>query len=211
MATSGRWLAAALTAGLISLAACSSPGSALATGGSATTGAHVVSTSPYSVRIGPYTQVYSSPLPSDPALAGVMVGFRTAQVLWGRSNEAFRQVAPVTAYVTGNALKDMNAALATERHNDYVPSGTERFFDTKVTRISSTTATVTTCDDGSKYRTEDVHTGTDLPRAPASQLYIFEIWDMVAAPGHWAIADLSLVTLPDRRASACQPSRAARR
>jgi hypothetical protein len=196
------WLAAP-SASLILLAGCSaaSPGATRPSAGGTTP----TSGSPYSVRIGPYTQVYATPLPANSAQARVIAGFRTAQILWGRSNEALRPVAPVTDYVTGSALTDMNAALTAGRQNDYVPSGIERFFDTKVAQISSSAAKVTTCDDGSKYFTKDLSTGRELPHAPGTQLYLFEIWDMVPLSGHWAIAAFNLITLPDRRAAACQP------
>lgn len=196
------WLAA-VAASLMSLAACTSP--SVSEGGSLGSGTPVPTSSPYTVRIGPYTQVYSTPLPQDPAQARVIADFRTAQTLWGKSNEALRMVAPVAGYVTGKALSDLNGALKTANSNDYVPAGIERFFSTRVTQISKSGATITTCDDGSKYRTRNLRTGEDLPPPPASQLYILLTWDMVPLAGHWAIANFSVISLPDHRAAVCQP------
>ena len=47
------------------------------------------------VHIGPYTQVFASPLPANPAQAGVVEGFREGQVLWNRSENAQHLVSPV--------------------------------------------------------------------------------------------------------------------
>jgi hypothetical protein len=47
------------------------------------------------VRVGPYTQVFASPLPANAAQAAVVEGFREGQVLWDKSENAPRLVPPV--------------------------------------------------------------------------------------------------------------------
>jgi hypothetical protein len=87
------------------------------------------------------------------------------------------------------------------------PGGTDRLFKTRATMISGSSATVTTCDDGS--RLEEVNPGTGVPdpayNAPADQQYLFETWQMVRLGSHWAVSAVSPVTLPDSRAEPCQP------
>src|SRR5260370_38355641 len=56
------------------------------------------------VHIGRYTQVFASPLPANPAEAGVVEGFREGWVLWDKSQIARRLVPPVGDYVTGQGL-----------------------------------------------------------------------------------------------------------
>lgn len=159
------------------------------------------------VRVGRYTQVFDTSLPADPAQAGVVEGFRTAMILWDKSTETLRLVSPVTARVTGGALRNLKAALASAKARDLVPGGVDRFFKTRVAVISGTNATLTTCDDGSKF--EEVNLGTGIPdpafSAPANERYLFETWRMVRLGGQWAISAVSPVTLPDSRAKPCQP------
>lgn len=159
------------------------------------------------VRIGRFTQVFDTPLPADPAGAGVVEGFRTATILWDKSQENLVLVSPVTAYVTGSALHGLKASLAYMNTGEMVPSGADRYFKTRVTVISGTSATITTCDDGSKL--EEVNPGTGVPdpayNAPADQQYLFETWQMTRLGGHWAVSAVSPVTLPDSRAKPCQP------
>lgn len=159
------------------------------------------------VRIGRYTQVFDTSLPADPAKAGVVDGFRAGMILWDKSQEASALVSPVAAYVTGNALRNLKATLARQKTSDVVPSGGDRFFKTMVAVISGASATITTCDDGSKFK--EVNPGTGAPdpayNAPANQQYLFETWRMVRLGGHWAISAVSPVTLPDSRAKPCQP------
>lgn len=160
------------------------------------------------VRIGRYTQVFDTPLPADPAQASVVEGFRTAMTLWTRSQENMMLVPPVTAYVTGTALSGLRASLVRLKADAVVPAGADRFFKTRATFISATSATITTCDDGSM--TGAVNPGTGVPdpaySPSADQKYMFETWPMTRLGGHWAIsAPPSLVTLPDSRAKPCQP------
>jgi hypothetical protein len=160
-----------------------------------------------SARIGPYTQVYATPLPGSAAQAKVIRDFRIAQILWGESNEARRPVPPVLAYVTGAARHDLMAALAAGRQRQLVPAGTERFFSTRVAVPSAASATVTTCDDASRYREQNPSTGKVNPAfsPPRHLAYSFEVWHLVPQSGHWAIASFTIAFLPDPRAHPCQP------
>ncbi len=199
--------------GLLALAACSPGKPAAAAGRSigpapAGTGRPAASAVRKSIRIGPYTQIWAGPLPADPAQATVISDFRTAQILWGRSNEALHPVAPVMSYVTGVARRDLLTALAAGRSRELVPAGTERFYLTRVAALDAGSATVTTCDDGSRYREEDPRTGRVDPAStayPLSRDYTFMTWRMVRQGGHWAIASFSIAYLPDQRAAVCQP------
>jgi hypothetical protein len=56
------------------------------------------------VHVGPYTQVFASPLPANTAQAGVVEGFREGQVLWEKSENAGHLVPPVREYVTGQIV-----------------------------------------------------------------------------------------------------------
>jgi hypothetical protein len=158
-------------------------------------------------RIGRLTQVFDTPLPADPAGAGVVEGFRTATILWDTSSENLVLASPVTAYVTGSALHGLKAGLAAMKTGEVVLGGADRYFKTRVAVISGTSATITTCDDGSKL--EEVTPSTGMPdpaySPPANQQYLFETWQMTRLGGHWAISAVSPVTLPDSRAKPCQP------
>jgi hypothetical protein len=160
------------------------------------------------VRIGRYTQVFDSLLPADPAQASVVEGFRTGMILWTKSQENMMLVPPVTAYVTGTALSGLRDSLVRLKADTVVPAGADRFFKTRAAVISATSATITTCDDGSK--TEAVNPSTGVPdpvySPSADQRYMFETWPMTRLGGHWAIsAAPSLAMLPDSRAKPCQP------
>ena len=54
-------------------------------------------------------------------------------------------------------------------------------FKTRVTVISGTGATITTCDDGSKFEEVNPRTGVPAPAysATANQQYLFETWQMI--------------------------------
>jgi hypothetical protein len=159
------------------------------------------------VHLGRFTQVFDTPLPADPAQARVVGDFRTALVLWDKSTAAFKLVPPIAAYVTGKAVHNLASAVAVDKVHDAVPSGLDRFFKTRATVHSATSATVTTCDDASKF--EFVHPANGMPdpyfSMPPNQQYLFETWQMVKLSGHWAISAISLATLPDSRATPCQP------
>jgi hypothetical protein len=198
--------------GLVLLAACSAgtSGAPAAQGthaaASATT-APAAASSAGSARIGPFTQEFSTPLPSSPAQATVVTDFREAQILWIKSLVAWRLTAPVTGYVTADALNHLVTAISANKSHHLVPSGTDRMFMTRVTGISAGAATVTTCDDSSKYEEQDPGTGqvNAAYTPPRDQAYLFETWQLVRLSGHWAISSFSIASLPDQAAQPCQP------
>jgi hypothetical protein len=162
------------------------------------------------VHVGPYTQVFASPLPASPAQAAVVEGFREAQVLWEKSENAQHLLPPVRDYVTGQALTHLAAAVKAGKARDLVPAGVDRFFMTRVTATTGHNAIIATCDDGSKFKQENPRTGkVDASFLPSpGQEYLFETWRMVRLSGHWAITAFSLATLPSRSAEPCQPGMA---
>jgi hypothetical protein len=162
------------------------------------------------VHIGPYTQVFAGPLPANPVLADVVEAFREGEVLWNKSENARHLVPAARDYVTGQALTHLAAAMKAGRERDLVPAGVDRLFMTRVTTIAGRSATVTTCDDASKFQEQNPSTGqvdTSFV-SPPGQDYLFETWRMVQLRGHWAIASLSVATLPSRSAEPCQPGMA---
>jgi len=167
----------------------------------------VASGSAESVRVGSETEVFDSPLPTGPAEAEVVEDFREAQILWDESETAQHLVAPVTDYVTGGALAHLRDAVAATSQQDLVPAGADRMFKTRVTILSARSATITTCDDGSKFREKNRRTGrVDAQfNAPPDQQYLFETWRMMRLSAHWAITGLSLASLPKLAANHCQP------
>jgi hypothetical protein len=184
------------------------PTAATPTGVNPTSSGPAAGSSPAAVtRIGPYTLIFATPLPADPAQAKVIQGFEMSQILWNKSEYAWRLVAPVADYVTGQALSGLMAAVNNLKATDVVPAGTDRRFMTSVAALTGTTATVTTCDDGSKYTAENPITGKINPAysAPANQAYLFEAWHMVLRSGHWALSSVTLAMLPSARARHCQP------
>lgn len=146
-------------------------------------------------------------MPASPAQATVITDFREAQVLWVKSLVAWHLVAPVTAYVTGDALNHLATAISANKSHHLIPAGTDRMFVTRVTGISGGAATVTTCDDSSKYEEQDPGTGqVNAAYTPSrDQAYLFETWQMVQLSGHWAISSFSIASLPDQAARPCQP------
>jgi hypothetical protein len=159
------------------------------------------------VRIGRLTEIFDTPLPADPARASIVEGWRTAMILWDKSQENLMLMAPVTAYVTGSALHGLKVYLVRAKADDVVPGGADRFFNTRVAVTSGTSSTITTCDDGSNF--EEVNPGTGVPdpaySASANQRYGSATWQMILRGGHWAINAVSAAALPDSRAKPCQP------
>jgi hypothetical protein len=90
-----------------------------------------------------------------------------------------------TDYVVGDARKNLNAVLAAEKKNNFLPAGTDRLWSTKVTPIAVHRATITTCDDGTKSVEENPNTGELLPAPPLDQQFLFETWNFV--PAAWAL------------------------
>jgi hypothetical protein len=191
---------ALVLSGLLMLPACSS-------GQLASDGAIRVASV---VHIGPYTQVFASPLPANPILADVVEAFREGEVLWNKSENARHLVPAARDYVTGQALTHLAAAPKAGQEHDLVPAGVDRLFMTRVTTMAGRSATVTTCDDASKFKEQNPSTGrVDTSfLSPPGQEYVFETWRMVQRSGHWAITAVSLATLPSRSAEACQPGMA---
>ncbi len=195
--------------GLLAVSACGSgkpqPASTADTSSApSATAAAAPSNPPASVRIGPYTQVFATPLPANTAQARVIAGFREAQTLWDKADYTWHLGAPAKEYITGQALTHLIAAVTASRAHHLVPAGTERFFMTRVSGITDSTATVTTCDDGSKVTEENRQTGATYT-TPSSQAYILETWHMVKLSGHWGVAAFSLAVPPSPHAAPCQP------
>lgn len=195
--------------GLLAVSACGSGSArpvstAAASHAPDTTAPAAPGSSAASMRVGPYTQVFATPLPANPAQAKVIAGFRESQTLWERSDTTWRVGAPVKAYVTGQALTNLMRAVAALRARHLVPAGTERLFLTHVSGITGSTATVTTCDDGSKLKYENRKTGATIT-IPLDQAYVFETWRMVKLSGHWGVTAFSFATPPNPGAAPCQP------
>lgn len=163
------------------------------------------------VHIGHYTQEFAGPLPASAVQMAVVEGFREGQVLWAKSENALHLVPPVRTYVTGAALTKLAGAIKGLKTRNDIPAGKDRMFGTRVAAIRGSTATLTTCDDGSGFEQANPHTGkVDPLLAPTpGTSYLFETWRMVRAGGHWAIGGLSLATLPAASAEHCQPGVAA--
>src|SRR5215469_13010782 len=128
----------------IASAAAAAPSSGLATASVAP------GSTPATVQIGLYKQEFAGPVPFNPAQASVIDGFRQAEVLWNKSEQAWQLVAPVTEFIVGDALSHLSKAIAVDKQQGIVVVGTDEFFMTTVTSLSATSATVTTCDNGSK-------------------------------------------------------------
>lgn len=193
--------------GLVDAFGCGSGQPATTTRKPAASPSATISAPPDAVGINAFTQLFGTPLPASPASARVMASFREAMVLWDESSGNLFLAPPVTDYVVGDARKHLNAVLATEKKDNYLPAGTDRFWNTKVTAITTHGATLTTCDDGTKYEQENPNTGETLPASPPNQQYLFETWNLVPLDGHWAITSFTLVLNPDSRAAACKPTK----
>jgi hypothetical protein len=182
---------------LAALAACSSgsPASAL-------------SSSTPSIRVGLLTEWFDAPLPSGQAQAAVVEGFRQGLVLYDKSQETFSLVSPVTSWVTGSALTDLKQTISTLEKSELVPAGVDRLFRTSVTAFSGSAATITTCDDGSKYNEQNPRTHAISPSSvhlPLNQEYIFITWGMTRAGGHWAITSITIASSSSANAKSCLP------
>jgi len=162
---------------------------------------------PASVHFSRYTQEFAGRLPASSVQAAVLEGFREGEVVWVKSQIAWRLVSPARSYVTGQALTRLLTAVKNEKAHDIAPAGTDRLFMTRVTAVSGHKATVTTCDDESDFEQVNPRTGkVDASFAtPPQQNYAFETWRMVRRSGHWAITAFSLAFLPSHNALVCQP------
>jgi hypothetical protein len=184
-----------------------SPRSSVNPGGPRSPAAAKVSTE--SVRVGHLIEIFDTPLPTDSAQASVIEGFRAGLILWDKSQEAQKLVSPVTSDVTGVALTNLKQSLTRELTpgQQIVPAGTDRNFDTRVTALSGASATVTTCDDGSKFDEVNPATGVvnTAYNATPDQEYIFVTWQLTRLDAQWAISVVTPVTLPNALAKPCQP------
>ena len=192
--------------GLAGLSGCGS-GHPAGPAGAGASEVATISAPPDAVGINGFTQLFATPLPASPAAAQVMASFREAMVLWDESMGNLFLAPPVTSYVVGDARKHLDVVLAAEKKDNYLPVGTDRFWNTKVTTITAHSATITTCDDGTKYTQENPDTGETLPAPPLDQQYLFETWNFVPLDGHWAINSFTLALSPDPRAAACKPAK----
>jgi hypothetical protein len=211
-----------VASGLIALSSCSSGQSSPAVTATTATSGHpatsaqssspnasvsssavAASATTASVRIRLLTEVFATPLPDDPAKAKVIEGFRESQILWDQSSEELRIVPPTTEYITGKALDSLRVAVTSGAKNDVALGGTDRLYDTSVTSLTAKSATVTSCDDGSRTNLVDLATGQKIPNDPNGPLTVFVIWQMAPVGGHWAITSLDVISLPDPRASGC--------
>jgi hypothetical protein len=219
---------AVLVGGGLMASGCSSPagsGSASATArtsataaASATATAGAGATNPAStgknttetIQVGPMSEFFDSPLPADPAQAAVVEGFRTAMIAWDQSERSAKLTPSVTTVVTGPALVNLKAAIKWLNSNAVTPGGADRLFDTRVTALSASGATVTSCDDGSKF--VDLNKSTGLPdqelTAPADQQYLLLTVQMTRQDNRWGISRLTVSMLPNALAKPCQPKTA---
>jgi hypothetical protein len=134
--------------------------------------------------------------------------FEQALLLWDKSQENFGLVSPVTSWVTGGALSDLKNSLANEAQTEEVPAGIDRLFGTAVTTLSGSEATLGTCDDGSKYKTENPRTHViDTTPVPLDQQYIYITWGMTPLSGHWAIKSVTIAPSSSPDAKSCLPNR----
>ncbi|MBO0814363.1 MAG: hypothetical protein J2P30_04310 [Actinobacteria bacterium] len=170
--------------------------------------AHRASTSAAVRHAGAQTLIFETPLPSDSVQAAVIRDFRTAQVLWVRSDTAHRLVAPIRSYLTRNELRRLaGGSIRQFKITGDVPAGSDRMFQTRVTVLSAHRADISTCDDSSGYRAKNLATGNvdTQYNSPPNKQYLYETWHMTRLGAHWAIASVAPVTLPDPRAKPCQP------
>ena len=179
-----------------------------ATPGTATTATPSASASAYSVRTGPITEEFDTPLPTDQAQAQVVAGFREGLILWNKSQENFGLVAPVTSYVTGSALDHLEKSLTSLAQMEDAPAGVDRLFRTTVTMLSGTSATITSCDDASKYDFRNPRTGAVNPsyeHLPIGEVYTLDTWGMSRLGGHWAISSNAIAPPGAAAARPCLP------
>lgn len=160
-----------------------------------------------SVHIGRLTEIFATPLPANPAQASVVEGFRAATILWDKSQEDLELVSPVTADVTGPAITNLKDSLNAIISQQIVPAGTDRYFMTRVSMLEGNSATISTCDDGSKFKEVNPNTGV-VDRAwnpTVSTAYGYVAWQMTRVGGHWAISGVTAESLPNSLAKPCQP------
>jgi hypothetical protein len=201
--------AALFASGLIALSACSSPVQTAHTlpvvrETSPQPSAVPDSAVPDSVRISSrYTEEFSTPVPADPRQAAVIRGFRESQILFDQAEVTLRVTPVMLEYVTGKAVTLLHKIVSNATSDNMVPVGVDRLYDTKITSLAASTATVTSCDDGSRFNQADRTTGQTAAPVPVSQQYIFVIFGMRLVAGRWALSSLTVVSYPDQRVKAC--------
>ncbi|HEY7263802.1 MAG TPA: hypothetical protein VH589_20260 [Trebonia sp.] len=197
---------ALVVSGLIALSACASSGpvqSAQTLPEVRVSQPHLVAV-PDSVRISArYTEKFSTPLPTDPQQAAVISGFRESEVLWDQSSEGLRLTAATPEWVTGAALTKLRKLVQSYASGNIVPVGVDRLYDTKITSLAASTATVTSCDDGTAFNIADRATGRTPAPVPVSQQYAFGVFGMRLVAGRWTLSSLTGVGYPDQRVKAC--------
>jgi hypothetical protein len=154
------------------------------------------------------TEEFATALPASPAQARVAAGFREGLILYNKSQENLAPVAPVTSYVTGSALGDLHTTITRLAQEQEVPAGVDRMFRTRVTALSGTSATITTCDDGSRYVQENPRTRAVDPsfqNVPIDEVYVFETWGMTILDGHWAINSIKVASPGSAAEKSCLP------
>ena len=171
--------------------------------------AKVATVTTETVQVGRFTEIFATPLPAGPAQASVIEGFRAGLILWDKTQEDEKLVPPVTSDVIGAALTNLKETLTRDSTpaQAVIPAGTDRIFETRVTVLTGASATVSTCDDGSKFEQVFATTGVPDPAysAAADQDYIFITWQMTRLNGRWAISRVTPVSLPNALAKPCQP------
>lgn len=149
-----------------------------------------IATGPGTTRIGRFTEVFGTPLPSDQRTRAVAASFQRAMLLWDDSQEKGTLVAPVTSYVTGRTLAVLKFTIRTFKQQNLVPSGTDHLFRTAVT-AGTDRATVTSCANDSKYTEVNPETGVPDPAFKQQSLneqYPEISWTLVPHAGHWALS-----------------------
>ncbi|HEY1616676.1 MAG TPA: hypothetical protein VGG25_03620 [Streptosporangiaceae bacterium] len=161
-----------------------------------------------SVQVGHLTEVFSTPLPAGQAQARVIEDFREAMILWDTSEWQWDIGGQTRSYVTGQAYRHLQTAIMSGLQQGIVPGGTDRMFGFRVTALGSRTATIVSCDDGSRYRSLNRQTGRadskDTVTGPRA--YLKEDWHMTLRSGHWAISSFTLATYPSPAARPCEPT-----
>lgn len=165
-------------------------------------------TGPGTVRMGQFTEIFGTPLPSGAAEVKVAADFREAMVLWDVSQVKRALVPPVTSYVTGAALTALKTTLRTFNKQNLIPAGTDRLFKTDIVAVTSPTATIISCDDGSKFTEINPVTHAVDPsfeNMPLDNQYVYVTWNMSLQAGHWAITSITALSPPAAAAKQCLP------
>jgi hypothetical protein len=186
----------------------STPAPTPATVSPAASSSHAVGAVTVPIRVGRFRflQEFAAAQAASPAQALVVARFRQAEVLWEESDMAGQFVTPVQDYVTGSALQHLELAIAGAHALNAVPAGRDVMYMTRVTDLTSTQATLTTCDNGSHFQSVNRQTGKpDAALAPpADQQFLFETWHLTRLASGWALSTFNVASLPSPSAKACQ-------